>query len=512
MTSVVSSATRASRDGALSRRRQYLLVVAAFVCPASGHAQTRQPRIRELATIPGVVVDEAVRMPNDRIILYTVRDSIFAYDVPAKVGTLVTTGFDGELSISRSGTRIAYAHLTEDGKRDIIWTTPIDPRTGTATGPSGRVSTSTGDAPSVSPDGRLIAFAADRGAARIVDLTVVPITGGAERILMRSTRPIWHLTWSADGRFVFFRVGGRSDTTRSIERVPVAGGPSESILSYTTMGPDEGINGEIAFYYRDQRAQSRMGYVTRSGTSGEFVIPPGSLLRSAEWSARTLLTRTTRPSTTHLLNLADGSVRDLLPENRQSRSPAWSQDGRQLALQTGTRQGVEMTVVNTDGSEPRRFPVALDLASAASMHWSPAGGLLAYWAGAGSTMLSLLDPVSGDSRVLYSEPDVTGIVFTWRPDGRSIVLVKYSVLAGAQRRETYEVTLDRASRKLRDLPSGFPFTTLLSDRLVQGSGGFTGGSRCDPPHERRAGAKPPGPVVGRRLQRRPAARQAQPAD
>ncbi len=145
-----------------------LLAVVALGASIAGRAQTPQaqapqPKVREIATIPGVNVGEAVRMPNRRVVIYTTGRSIFAYDLASKRSILVTSGFDGELTISRAGDRVAYDHDSEDRKSGFIWSIPINPTTGAAAGSAQRVSMREGDEASFSPDGKLLAFEAFEG-------------------------------------------------------------------------------------------------------------------------------------------------------------------------------------------------------------------------------------------------------------------------------------------------------------------------------------------------------------
>ena len=455
-----------------------LLTVCVVAAPIASLAQTPQPRVRELATMPGIEIREAVRMPNGRVILYATYDSvtgsIFAYDVASKRSTLVTRGFDGNLSLSRAGDRIAYDHESEDRKDDFIWSIPIDPTTGAAAGPAQRVTMGKGNTPSISPDGKLIAFEGHRSSTRS-DLAVVPTVGGPERVVAEYDKGIGGMSWSADGKWIFVRVGGRRDTSASIQRVPAAGGRSESVMSFGTPDADTWVTdgGQIALYWKYIRAQwdGHMAYMMRSGRQGEFRIPAGSVSGNYTdvGSARSLLRKTSRPTSAHLLNLVDGSMRDLLPGARQSRAPVWSPDGRRLAVQDSTGHTSAITVMNADGSQPRRYPVALD-PNTPDMHWSPNSRMLAYYAQGDSMTLAVLDVETGSSRIVSSGgPYGANRDFTWRPDGQSIVVVKHSVPSDYTHGEVYEVPLNGIERKLRDIGAEFPAWGVggfVSDRLL----------------------------------------------
>lgn len=451
-------------DQAVKRSSACGLALALPLLAAANCVQAPEPKVREIATISGVEIAEAVRLPNGSVLLYTVNDSIVAYDVTTKRSTLVARGSVWNLAVSPSGDHIAYVEELEDGTTDVMWAMPIDPGTGTATGPARRVSTSQGYWPSFSPDGNRIAFVA-RGAGDSWNIAEVPAAGGTERVLATYHKPIRRVTWSDDGRWVFVEVGRPTGASISIERVPAAGGPSEALISYSPRAGTEGsIGGHIAFYRPDPDAEfeGRIGYVTASGTRDEFSIPPASKHRGV-WSAQTLLTYATSPSVTHMLDLVDGTVRDL-PGTLPSFEPAWSPDGRRLALfQESSGGHYQIVVVNADGSQPRRYPVTVDPRQA-TMHWSPSGEGLAYYPRARAS-LALLDTATGNTRPLFAAPDSPFIDFIWRPNGESIVLFKY--LADSLG-EVYEARLDGTQRKLRDAPTAFCCTKFLSDQLILG--------------------------------------------
>ena len=429
----------------------------------AARAQGPQAVVREIATLPGVDVDKAVRLPSGRAVLYSVpvdgADSLFTYDLATRQSTLVSLGNPHGLVVSRLGDHIAFSRESKDG--NFIWSIRIDPMTGISTGPAQRVSASQGNTPSFSPDGKLIAFAADRPNDR-QDLVLVSSKGGHERVLAKYETGIEVLSWSADGRWIYVQI---STTAGVIERIPAAGGSGERVMSYQGVGAGS-IDGRIAFYRSTSRARTegRIAYVTRSGRHGEFAIPPGSEPGSPVRSARTLVTRTRRPWTTESLNLLDGTVRGL-PAGTALPDGGWSPDGAQIALADSTGGQYRLTLANADGSLSERYPVTLDPATA-SIHWSPNGRLLSYYAGSGAPTVNVLDLATGGTRTVFTAPDAGFIDATWRPDTKSLVLVKNSGWPSITRREVFEAELDGTGRKLSDVGAEYCCTMFLSDRLL----------------------------------------------
>ena len=429
-----------------------------------------QPTVRTIVTIPGLELrGQAVLLPNGRVVLYTSRDSILAYDLRTKHATLVTPGFFGEpLSISPNGTRIAFRRPAGGGVRgQVVWTVPIDSNSGAATGPAQQASATTGGWAALSPDGRLVAFGKDRdGDSTRQDLAVVAAIGGTERILATYGVPVTAASWSSDGKWVF--VETLADTLRSLDRVPVAGGPGERVFSYPRSAWGT-IDGRVALYWADARApsQGRIAFVTASGARGEFRIPVQAWPADFVWSAQSLLTRTTTASTAHVLTPGEAGMRSLKSGTllTYGNFTSWSPDGRRIAMMDSTGGRLRLTVLKADGTEPRHFPVTL-IPTEASLLWSPDGRLLAYYAGGGATTLGVLDPATGKTRTVFSAPDASHIVFVWRPDGQSIVLVKFSSPPRGRRLEVFEVRLDGTSRKLRDVDNEFTFVGLISDTLL----------------------------------------------
>lgn len=257
-----------------------LLTLGTLATPIATVAQAPPAKVREIATLPGVYVNQAILMPNGRVILYTEEgaDSVVAYDLTTKRSTLVTHGWWPELAITRAGDRIAYGHPSEGGKLPShIWTLPIDPATGTAVGPARQIVMGLGHTASFSPDGKFLAYEihlprTDSSTPPSL-LAVVPTAGGPARIVGTYPQGIGAMGWSDDGQWVFAKSKG------NVLRVPVGAGPSEFVLSYVGNGGEIiSSNGQLALYYpfRGAKAQGRLGFATATGEHGEFPIPPGA--------------------------------------------------------------------------------------------------------------------------------------------------------------------------------------------------------------------------------------------
>jgi Tol biopolymer transport system component len=468
----------------MQRTRCYrLLIVAALVAPVASGAQTPNPpapraAVRQLVTIDGYL-DGFVRLPSGRIVIYAVHDSTFAYDVGSKRRTLL--GLDMVPgSVSPRGDRLAFSRTSEDRHGLRLWTMPIDPVTGAATGHAQIVSQRRTDhalRPRFSPDGQTLAFlGASARLPEVWDLTVVPVTGGPERVIA-SYQGSRSFAWSADGQSL--DVATTNDTT-SIERVAVDGGAHRTLFPLTPLtrrmpvgvSPDAGIaiftGNPDAFHYR-----------TATGAEGQIEVSLPAL--DDAWGydftldARgRYLTATFRNDSqrVRILDAETGRTRVVMPDET-ARLPAWSADGRRLAVLAGSVSHYDIAVMNRDGSGVRRYPLSLiaghwiSSVEAWSMPWSPDGRFLALyaqdsgvvgWMGGRQRHLVVLDLSSGATRILATAPNGFLGAFRWRSDSKAIRLIRDPVVAAGipNRRAIIEVALDGTERVLRALSAEFP--------------------------------------------------------
>jgi hypothetical protein len=200
-------------------------------------------------------------------------------------------------SVSPSGDRLAFKRSSEDRTRDFLWTMPIDPETGIATAQAQRVSLRpvTSNAATFSPDGRMLVFLTGPRPGGLYDVVVVPVMGGAERVVVTYPKFMATPGWSADGQWLHVQGGSdyrakqielwvssprRSDGSTAdsaIVGIPVAGGRSEPLVPRTPiteagavgLSPDE----RVAFFLM---GPDRFFYRTASGLEGEISVslPP----------------------------------------------------------------------------------------------------------------------------------------------------------------------------------------------------------------------------------------------
>jgi TolB protein len=194
--------------------------------------------------------------------------------------------------------------------------------------------------PAVSPDGRRIAFVAGRGDS-VWQVYVVNADGGGTLRLTSSSTDKYKPSWSADGKWVHF-LSGQHDTC-TLSAVPVRGGPEKIVVAMNAK--------EVVLSHDGRRLAHTFGSWTRNRiwTSALDGSGAGAITDSAAgwfnlaWSPDDRRIAVTRSDTTGLLQVwvmdADGgNARSLTRFTRgeaRPQWPAWSRDGRKVAIQAG---------------------------------------------------------------------------------------------------------------------------------------------------------------------------------
>ena len=224
-------------------------------------------------------------------------------------------------SLSPDGRFIAYSAGLPGRMRILVQDTATGqtrPLTAAATGDERR--------PHWSPDGRSILFAVDG------KVLVAQADGGAARTVVAHTSQVRSAVWSPTGENILLLAEA------NLYRVPLSGGPLEVVRDVTpdaaglAVSPDE----------------TRIAYVTGNQ---DFAIGTTQFANIA-------------PSVIRVASIAGGPATDITPATVLSTSPAWSVDGRSL-LYVSNREGhrdIYLTDIDASGqsSQAKRLTSGLD--------------------------------------------------------------------------------------------------------------------------------------------------------
>jgi gamma-glutamyltranspeptidase len=237
--------------------------------------------------------------------------------------------------------------------------------------------------PAWSPDGRRIAFAADRGDG--FDIYLVAATGGApERLTFLPGDERWP-AWTPDGRLIFaHRAGEQWDLMRALPTAPPAGGTVASSPEAITDTPfdetEPSVSPDGAYVLFASNRESDGGDVDLWIAS----LKPGSDsgAAAATASASSPAADSTTPGTT-----VAGSPPRPVSNARVVRvsgaesSPVWAPDGKRIAF-SAIRQGLgsiwvaEIDIANDKQSPRPAAPPLLVSRRGGQVAWSPDGRTL----------------------------------------------------------------------------------------------------------------------------------------
>lgn len=302
--------------------------------------------------------------------------------------------FVGDPQLSPDGTRLAWVHTVIDARENVyrsrIFTgtvagagsaagTPGDPGgPGALGGPGGQPKPFTAGpsdrSPRWSPDGRLLAFLRTTpgdGAEGRTQIWVMPADGGEARPVTFIREAPGEIAWAPDSRRLAFvaRVGpeglrpargaGREDGPG--RDGPHNDGPQQDGSDLDAL--DRRYNADVRHIRRIWYRQDGLGYLG-DRRAHVFVVDVAAALEVDDPERLPLPAQVTGGDYDH-------------------HSPAWSPDGRCLAVAAVREPGAEFAdygdiwVFTVDGSEPPR-KITRSLGPARSPAWSPDGRQVAY--------------------------------------------------------------------------------------------------------------------------------------
>ncbi len=198
-----------------------------------------------------------------------------------------------------------------------------------------------GGLPSVSPDGRRIAFVRTRDGQP--DLWVIGVDGSDERRLTNTPQPEGAPHWAADGAEVLFEVVGGPPAPRELRAVRLADGRERVVIPGGGSGWALSPDGRRAVASIGGWPKAQLALVGLDGTLQRTLTDTTGPAFNAAWSpagSQVAFARFGADRSMHVWVVnADGTgLRQLsnLPASEGGAQwPAWSPDGRQVAVQAG---------------------------------------------------------------------------------------------------------------------------------------------------------------------------------
>ena len=324
----------------------------------------------------------------------------------------------GAPSVSPDGGSVAYTVTTTDWETNRYDTEIWIARAGSDPIQLTSTDKESSTTPRWSPDGRWLAFIADRGDGRQVYL--IRPSGGEARRLTTLKGGVNDFAWAPDG----------------------------SQIAFTSVGPEgddvvarRKTYGEFSIENADFRLV-RLWLVaadTTASSSTARALPTGSdrTIGGFSWSPdsrRIAFAHTPNPllssgglSDIAVIDVASGAVRPLVTGPGGDTDPSWSPDGRRVLFSTAMGdtlanfyRNTHLAVVSADGGPVTQLASAFDENPGGAV-WLASG--IRFLASHGTTQqLIALDPATGVTRVLLSSPDVIRTVSHSR-DGSVVAIV-----------------------------------------------------------------------------------------
>ena len=414
--------------------------------------------------------------------------------------TIRYTGFSGD------GSQVWFQQLGGRSGKNLLWLTP-------AVGGAPRLFVERGMNPTWSPDGKSLAYHTNDDG----DPIFIADRNGSNPRRIFGAQPGVHnhfLTWSPDGRFIYFVAGIPQTEELDIWRIPVARTdgaatperitPHNARVEYlawldarTLIYSATAEDGSGQWLYAID-VERRIPHPVRSGIAEQYLsvavseAEPRRLVTTIAIPTASLwtvpindgvqtdpaLTRVAVPNTrargprfapvapgylaflsskggaNGLWKLEGGAVLELWRGDQGGvvAPPAISPDGRLICFSYRKQGTAGLYVMNADGTNVRTLVDSFDVRGAAS--WSPDGEWVAVAANQGDGTRLFKVPLGGGPPV----PLLDTLAFNpiWSPDGRFIV---YSEQQGGGSFEVKAITPDKASVPLPELQVFYTIAT-----------------------------------------------------
>jgi Tol biopolymer transport system component len=437
-------------------------------------AQSPAP-VRELRdALPADATMEFVAMTEDSARTYFQNSTgeIWMYDRARKTPTRLVAGSAWDLNLSPARNALAYTRAGEQSKDQYVWVLPLDPRTGLAAASERRLSANAGDVPSISPDGRLVAFARDDSTGVGQSIVVIAISGGAERVVAAALpSSVANIRWTPDGTTLYFGVNPPVECVPqwsclplaapyrqpagTIRRVAVSGGPVSVVATAKGLWPGLSPDGRTLAYLDTGRVRRWVVADADGRRRDTFILNPNQAALGWLRGSTVLVASGGRVRRLRSMTLSGQQSHVLLETTDPIFEPLWSPDGNAIALVARAAGKGELRILSADGSPQQS--VRLPEPAADGMAWSPDRRWIAYtgYVADGPPHISAVELATGKVVLLYTLASEETAVTRWRADSRGVVVSEIYRGSDADRRVVFRLlTLDGTATILREVALG----------------------------------------------------------
>ncbi|HEX2094586.1 MAG TPA: hypothetical protein VHG28_19430, partial [Longimicrobiaceae bacterium] len=352
----------------------------------------------------------------------------------------------GSPAISPDGRSIVYTVRTTDWRDNRFDTELWMARQGEASFQITRTEKGSSTSPRWSPDGRWIAFLADRGDRNQV--YVLRAAGGEAQKLTAVKEGVNAFRWSPDGKRIAFSSTEAEDDRmrRRKERYgdfAVEDGefrqahlwsvdvPADLWAGATCPAPARADSARAADSVRTRSLCPAVPEPRRLTRGEDFTVngfawsPDGTRIAFERRSDP--LINSTSTADLWVLTLASGESRPLVAGPGYEGNPVWSPDSRWVLYSTAAGDTTSSFYTNGQiakipaaGGTPVRLAAEID-EQLGSLAWTPTGIYLLAWEGT-RRHLYAVDPGTGRARRLAGTPDAV-LAFDFSADGRTLALL-----------------------------------------------------------------------------------------
>jgi Tol biopolymer transport system component len=463
------------RPRLLPIRRVRHAVAAAALCagaPLSAQPTLSTQELREVLP-PDAKMDQfAVAPDGSRAYFVNATGELWLYDRARKSRARIASGGVSDLNLSPALNAIAFTRVGVGHGNASVWTVSLNPQTGMMVGSARQLSAASSDVPSISPDGKLVAFARDDESGVGQSIVIVPMAGGRSLVVAPSLpASVGNIRWTPDGRQLYFGLnppvacvpewsclelsGANRRPTASIRRVAVAGGAVQMVAVAKGVFPGLSPDGST-LVYSDTGSARRWVVADTSGVRRDVISLPQTqsvygwlrgttLLIPATGNVRSLRTQ----------SLADGGEpRTLIDRAELLLSPEWSPNGKYLSVVSRANDRAELRILNSDGTPFKTLPLmdnfAAETAWSPDLQWVAFTGLTPN----GPPHVAVVEVSTGRVQRLLDLDQQTPATIRWLANSRAVVASQVKG-NGSERRATFQL-VDLAAKvtPLRDIALG----------------------------------------------------------